>query len=171
MNQLKILTYPDSLLTMTSEQVKEIDQSVQDIIDNMTLMMYEAQGIGLAGVQVGIHKKIIIYDVLQKNGQKTPQALINPEIVSSNGVAVSENEGCLSLPDFRANIKRAASVFVSALDRNGKPLEIEADGLLSIVLQHEIDHLTGILMIDKVSLLKKQLYKKKIAKQLKYNEL
>ncbi len=171
MNQLKILTYPDSRLAIASEQVKEIDQSVQDIIDKMASIMYGSQGIGLAGVQVGIYKKIIIYDILQKNGQKQLQALINPEIVSSNGMAVSENEGCLSLPDFRSNVKRAASVFVTGLDRNGKSLEIEADGLLSIVLQHEIDHLTGILLIDRVSLLKKRFYKKKIAKQVKHNEL
>ena len=171
MKQFKVLTYPDSLLALGSEPVKEIDQSVQDIINKMTTLMYEAQGIGLAGVQVGIHKKIVIYDILQKNGQKAPQALLNPEIVSSNGVAVSENEGCLSLPDFRSNVKRAASVFVTGLDRNGKPVEIEADGLLAMVLQHEIDHLTGILLIDRVSLLKRGLYKKKIAKQLKHNEL
>ncbi len=167
MNLLKILTYPDSFLTRTAKPVGKIDQSVQEIIDKMTVTMYESQGVGLAAVQVGIDMRIIICDVSQVNGEKNPQVFINPEIVSSSGETVSENEGCLSVPDFRADVKRAASVFVAGLNQKGESLEIEADGLLSMALQHEIDHLNGLLFIDRISCLKRNFYKKKIAKQLK----
>lgn len=170
MNLLKILTYPDSFLTRTAKPVEKIDQSVQTIIDKMIVTMYESQGVGLAAVQVGIDMRLIICDVSQAKGEKKPQVFINPEIVSCSGKAVSENEGCLSLPDFRADVKRAASVFVVGLNQKGESLEVEANGLLSMALQHEIDHLNGVLFIDRISCLKRNFYKKKIAKQLKHKK-
>ena len=167
MEQLKILTYPDKNLRRLSKPVENINGIITGLIDRMASIMYTADGVGLAAIQVGIEKKIIIYDVEQNNGSRDLQVLINPKIISMEGEKVSENEGCLSLPDLRANVKRAASVFAEGLDREGNPLEIEAEGLLSVVLQHEIDHLNGVLFIDHLSALKRNLYKKRVKKKMK----
>ncbi|MCD6272422.1 MAG: peptide deformylase [Deltaproteobacteria bacterium] len=167
MEQLEILTYPDKNLRRLSKPVENIDGKIIDLIDSMANIMYTSDGVGLAAIQVGIKKKIIIYDVEQNNGSRDLQALINPKIISMEGEKLSENEGCLSLPDLRANVKRAASVFAKGLDREGNPLEIEAEGLLSVVLQHEIDHLNGVLFIDHISALKRNIYKKRVKKKMK----
>ena len=163
---MKILTYPEIFLSRTAKPVTDINESIQNIIDSMALTMYKAPGIGLAAIQVGIDHSIIVYDVSSNEEKKSLQVLINPKIVNKEGKAISENEGCLSVPDFRADVKRSASVVVEGLDRDGNPKKIEADHLLSIVLQHEIDHLNGILFIDRISSLKKNIYKKKIKKKL-----
>ncbi len=164
---LKILTFPDKFLRQPTKPVENIDGEIQKVIDGMAGIMYEAPGVGLAAIQVGYDKSIIVYDVSLKEEKRSLQVLINPKIISSEGKILSENEGCLSVPDLRTDIKRSASILVEGLDREGKPLTIEADELLALVLQHEIDHLNGTLIIDHISSLKRQLYKRRVQKALK----
>jgi len=164
---LKILTFPDKFLKQPTKPVENIDGNIQKIIDDMAATMYEAPGVGLAAIQVGYDKSIIVYDVSLKEGKRSLQVLINPKIISGERKILSENEGCLSVPDLRTDIKRSASILVEGLDREGKPLKIEADELLALVLQHEIDHLNGTLIIDHISSLKRQLYKRRVQKALK----
>jgi peptide deformylase len=167
---LDIVTYPDSFLKKPTDPVENIDREIQAIIDNMAETMYHAPGIGLAAIQVGIGKSLLIYDVSPPDENRSLAVLINPKIVASEGTQLSENEGCLSVPDYRSDVKRALSILVEAYDRNEKPVRIEAHDFLAIVLQHEIDHLNGTLFIDRISSLKKQLYARRIKKQLKQNE-
>ncbi len=164
---LKILTFPDKFLRQPTKPVENIDGEIQKVIDGMAGIMYEAPGVGLAAIQVGYDKSIIVYDVSLKEEKRSLQVLINPKIISSEGKILSENEGCLSVPDLSADIKRSASILVEGLDREGKPLKIEADELLALVLQHEIDHLNGTLIIDHISSLKRQLYKRRVQKALR----
>ena len=164
---LEILTYPNKFLSQPTKQVTDIDDEIRNIIEDMAATMYEAPGIGLAAIQVGCDKSLLVYDVSPKDEERSLQVLINPRIVSSEGTTISEDEGCLSVPDCREDVKRAASILVEALDREGKPLRIEAEGLLAIVLQHEIDHLNGILFINRLSSLKRQLYKRRVKKNLR----
>jgi peptide deformylase len=164
---LKIVTYPDKFLNQPTQQVKNIDGKTQDLIENMAETMYLEPGIGLAAIQVGINKSLLIYDVSAKDEKRSLQVLINPRIISREGSMLSEGEGCLSVPDFRADVKRSSSILVEAFDRNEKPLRIEAEGFLAVVLQHEIDHLNGILFIDRISSLKRGIYKRKILKNLR----
>lgn len=164
---LKILTFPDKFLRQPTKPVENIDEEIQKVIDGMAGIMYEAPGVGLAAIQVGYDKSIIVYDVSLKEEKRSLQVLINPKIISSEGKIVSENEGCLSVPDLREDIKRSVSILVEGLDREGKPLKIEADELLALVLQHEIDHLNGTLIIDHISSLKRQLYKRRVQKALR----
>jgi peptide deformylase len=167
MTILEILTYPDIFLKQPTKPVENIDGSVQNLIDDMAFTMYKAPGVGLAAIQVGFDKSILVYDISPGEEKKSLQVLINPRIVNSDGETISENEGCLSVPDFRADVKRAVSIRVEGFDREGKELQIEAEGILATVLQHEIDHLNGTLFIDRISPLKRALYKKRIKKQLK----
>lgn len=164
---LKILTYPHEFLKTITKPLKNIDGRVQEIIDNMTLTMYDAPGVGLAASQVGIDKRILVYDSLPGEEESSSQVLINPTIIEHEGEIISENEGCLSVPEYRSNVKRSSLILVDALDRDGNPMRFEAEGFLAIVLQHEIDHLNGKLFIDHLSSLKRQLYKKRIKKMLK----
>jgi peptide deformylase len=164
---LDIVTYPDKFLTQPTRAVDNIDEQLQTLIDNMGNTMYQAPGIGLAAIQVGVDKSILVYDISPPENGHQLNVLINPKIVSKEDEILSENEGCLSVPDFRADIKRAARILVEAIDRDGNPQRIEAEGLLAIVLQHEIDHLNGTLFIDHVSALKRQMYCRRIAKKLK----
>ena len=167
---LEILTYPDNFLRQPTRDVETIDDEIQEIIENMAETMYQAPGVGLAAIQAGIDKSIIVYDPEADAEKWEYKALINPKIISSEGETVSENEGCLSVPDFRSDVKRAETVVVEGLDRTGKAVRINANGLLSVILQHEIDHLKGILFIDRISALKRELYKKKRKKALKQSE-
>ncbi len=164
---LEILTYPNKFLSQPTKPVTDIDEEIRNLIEDMAATMYEAPGIGMAAIQVGYDKSLLVYDVSPRDEERSLQVLINPRIVSSEGTTISEEEGCLSVPDFKADIKRAVSILVEALDREGKPLRIEAEGLLAIVLQHEIDHLNGILFIDRISSLKRQMYKRRVKKNLK----
>jgi len=166
---LEILKYPDKFLRQPTNPVETIDDTIQRLIDDMADTMYNEPGVGLAAIQVGMDKSIIVYDVAPREEGRDFQALINPEIVARSGSTISENEGCLSVPDFRADVKRDATVQVKGLDRDGNPVAIDAEGLLAVVLQHEIDHLHGILFIDRISALKRQLYKRRVKKQLKLN--
>ncbi len=167
MNELRIHTYPDSFLKQTAKPVENIDGKLQDIIDRMAQTMYEAPGVGLASIQVGVEKSILVYDIGPRDEKRELHVLINPKIISSEGEILSEDEGCLSVPDYRADVKRAESILLEGVDRDGNPLRFDAEGLLAIVLQHEIDHLNGTLFIDRISKLKRELYKKRILKQLK----
>jgi peptide deformylase len=167
MTILKILTYPDKFLTKPTKPVENIDEKIHNLIEGMASTMYQAPGIGLAAIQVGCDKSLLVYDVSDRDEKRSLHVLINPRIVSSEGTTISEEEGCLSVPDFKADVKRAASILVEGVDREGKPLRIEAQGLLSVMLQHEIDHLNGILFIDHISSLKRGIYKKRVKKNLK----
>ncbi len=163
----EILTYPNKFLRQPTKPVTVISDAVQTLIDDMIETMYDEPGVGLAAIQVGADQSIIVYDATPAEGERQALALINPEIVASEGHQLSENEGCLSVPELRADVRRAARVRVKGLDRTGQPLDFEADGFLAIVLQHEIDHLNGILFIDRISALKREMYKPKRKKQLR----
>jgi peptide deformylase len=145
--------------------VKNIDGELQQLVDNMAETMYAAPGIGLAANQVGIAKKLLVYDVTPKDECRNFAVLINPEIVLSEGEIIHD-EACLSILDFSAPIKRKARIKVKGVDRHGNPVDIEAEDLLAVCLQHEIDHLNGKLILDHVSGLKRSLYKKKLKKLL-----
>ncbi len=155
MSKLKILTYPDRILRRPTGELENIDADVQKMIDQMAVAMYDAPGVGLASIQVGWDKSVLIYDIAPPDQEHSLQVLINPRIVDQEGEVLSENEGCLSVPEFRADVKRYASVLVEGVDREGRPLQLEAEGMLAIVLQHEIDHLRGKLFIDHISALKR----------------
>jgi len=163
----KILTYPDKFLRKPTKPVLDIDSIIQALIDDMADTMYEAPGVGLAAIQVGCDQSILIYDRLPREENRSLEVLINPKIVDRKGQVISQDEGCLSVPDFRADLKRASAILVEGLDREGKPTQIEAEGYLAIVLQHEIDHLNGKLFIDHLSALKRELYKRRVKKMLR----
>jgi peptide deformylase len=167
MTILKILTYPDQILRQPTSELDSIDGEVQKKIDEMAATMYDAPGVGLAAIQVGWDKSVLIYDIATSDHNPSLQVLINPRIVDQEGEILSENEGCLSVPEFRADVKRYASVLVEGVDREGRPVQIEAGGMLAIVLQHEIDHLKGKLFIDHVSALKRELYTRRMKKKLR----
>lgn len=164
---LKILSYPDPVLRQPTQDLDRIDGDVQKMINQMAVTMYDAPGIGLAAIQVGWNKSLLIYDIAAPEEGRSLNVLINPRIVQQEGEIISENEGCLSVPEFRADVKRFASILVEGVDREGRPLRLEAHGTLAIVLQHEIDHLKGKLLIDHISALKKQLYTRRIKKKLR----
>ena len=170
MSKLEIVTFPDKFLAKPTTAVKNINGKVQTMINNMAETMYGAPGVGLAAIQVGWGRSVLVYDISPREEGRVLQVLVNPKIISSEGEIVSEDEGCLSVPDFRADVKRATLIQVEALDREGNPLRFEADGFRAIVLQHEIDHLNGILFIDRISKLKRTLYTKRIKKQLRQDE-
>lgn len=164
---LKILEYPDIFLSKPIQPVTDINGALQQKIDDMAETMYHAPGVGLAASQVGLDQCLLVYDVAAKDDKRDLHVLINPRIVCMEGEVISENEGCLSVPDYRSDVVRASRVQVEGVDRHGNPLSIEAEGYHAIVLQHEIDHLQGILFIDRISALKRNLYKKRTRKRIK----
>ena len=163
---LEILTYPDPVLRKVAAPVKNINAKTARLIDDMLETMYAAPGVGLAAPQVGSSQRIIVMDVDHENPQKLVYKLINPIITRAEGEIVWE-EGCLSVVDFTAEVRRAAQVEVVVLDENEKELKIEAEGLLAVALQHEIDHLDGKLFIDRISRLKRELYTRRRKKTLR----
>ncbi len=167
MTVLDILTYPDKFLKQEATAVETIDGAMQTLIENMATTMYAAPGVGLAAPQVGIGQRFVIYDIAPKEDGHDLQVLINPRIIERQGEIVSEGEGCLSVPEFRADVKRNALILVEGVDRDGNPLRFEAQGMLAIVIQHELDHLDGTLFIDRISALKRNLYKRRVEKELK----
>ena len=169
MDKLDILTFPDKALSRQTSPLDNIDGKVQEMIDGMSNTMYDAPGVGLAAIQVGWEKSVLIYDISPREESRELHVLVNPKIVTREGQIISENEGCLSVPDFRADVKRSEFVTVEGHDREGNPLRLDAEGLLAIVLQHEIDHLNGTLFIEHISSLKRQMYKRRVKKQLKGN--
>jgi peptide deformylase len=162
----KIITYPDPVLCLKAEPVEEITSEIRELARDMAQTMYENRGIGLAAPQVNECVRVITVDISgpeQRNGLMT---LVNPEIVSCEGEVDSE-EGCLSVQGYRSQVTRSERVCVRALDLEGTEVTIEADDLLAVCLQHEIDHLNGILFIDRISRLKRSLYEKRLGKWLK----
>ncbi len=163
---LEILKYPDPRLSRIARPVLNITDDIVQLINDMLETMYAAPGVGLAANQVGALHRIIVLDVDHENPQKNVYKLVNPTGVQSEGEILWE-EGCLSVVDFTAEVRRAARVQVVALDDNGKEMKIEAEGLLAVALQHEIDHLDGKLFIDRISRLKRDLYARKRKKMLR----
>ncbi len=159
-----IRKFPDPILKRKAKEVNEIDVTVARLLDDMAETMYAANGVGLAGPQVGECLRVIVVDADVENRGKSPLKLVNPRIVRSEGRRESE-EGCLSLPDLVVKVERAEKVVVEALLPDGSETRIDAEGFLSVVLQHEIDHLDGILLIDHLSPLKRNLYRQKRLKE------
>ena len=167
MNKLDILTYPNKTLTQKTSPLDNIDGKVQEMIDDMATTMYAAPGVGLAAIQVGWDKSVLLYDVSPREESRVLHVLVNPKIITQEGEIISEDEGCLSVPDFRADVKRSEFVTVEGHDREGRPIRLDAEGMLAIVLQHELDHLNGTLFIERISSLKRQMYKRRMKKRLK----
>ncbi len=166
---LDICKYPDPVLLKKAAPIQKIDGPLKRLIQDMIETMYTAPGIGLAANQVGKLVRLIVFDVTPKDQDRNPAVLINPEIVEAEGEQTLE-EGCLSVPDYYSDVKRSAKVLVRGLDAKGKPMEVCGEGILATVLQHEIDHLDGILFIERISALKRALYKKRVLKKLKKQE-
>ena len=165
MSILPIITLPDPLLRQESTPIERIDPELIRLADDMLETMYDAPGIGLAAIQVGIPKRLIVLDVADIDEKPAPLTLFNPEILKINGEATRvHEEGCLSIPDFRVDIERPASIVVGYLDRNGNSQVLPAEGLLATALQHEIDHLNGKLIIDFLSRLKRDMVVRKFKK-------
>jgi peptide deformylase len=164
----EILILPDNRLRQTSEPVKRIDAAIRTLVDDMFETMYDAPGIGLAAIQIGTPKRVVTMDLSKKEDtEKNPQVFINPEILWSSDEKATYEEGCLSIPEFYEEVERPAQVRVKYLDLDGKQHEIEAKGLLATCLQHEIDHLNGVLFIDHISRLKRARITKKFSKAAK----
>lgn len=163
---LEILKYPDPILSKVAAPVKKFDGKTAALIDDMLETMYAAPGVGLAAPQVGVSQRIVVLDVDHENPGKQIYKLVNPTITRAEGELVWE-EGCLSVVDYTAEVRRAARVEVSAYDEKEKPVKIEAEGLLAVALQHEIDHLDGKLFIDRISRLKRDLYTRRRKKMLR----
>ncbi len=161
---LEILKYPHPTLKKRSESVGRINDEVQTLIRDMRETMYAAGGIGLAACQVGASIRIIVLDVSPMDPEQSFFALINPEIVSEEG-EIDHEEGCLSVPEYQEKIKRKEKVCVKGLSPEGKEIEINGDGILAIALQHEIDHTNGILILDRVSRLKREIYRNRLKKE------
>lgn len=165
MAKLEILNFPDPRLRNVAEPVAEVDAQVQQLIDDMFETMYDAPGIGLAAIQVNVPLRVITIDITEECDQ--PLALVNPEIIERDGIEEMK-EGCLSVPGVFETVKRADHIKFRALDREGKPYEMEAEGLLAVCVQHEIDHLDGKLFVDYLSNLKRQRIRKKLEKEARY---
>jgi peptide deformylase len=164
------ITAPDPRLQAVSTDVESVDAEIRKLIDDMAESMYEADGIGLAAVQIGVAKRVIVIDLDQKEGKKNPRAFINPKITwASDEMAVFE-EGCLSVPEIWDDVERPARIKAEYLDRDGKKQLLEADGMLATCLQHEMDHLNGVLFIDHLSRLKRSMAIKKLTKAKKLKE-
>jgi peptide deformylase len=167
MPKLDIVTLPDPILRKVSAPIEGVDDDLRRLIDDMLETMYAAPGIGLAAVQVGILKRLLVIDPAGENEEPRPIAMINPEILKRSDTLRTHEEGCLSIPDVRIDIDRPDSLRVRYVDRDGRPQELQADGLLATAIQHEIDHLDGKLIIDFMSKLKRDMVVrrfKKIAK-------
>ena len=163
----EIIKIPDKRLRQASEPVKKIDAGIRKLIDDMFETMYEAPGIGLAAIQIGVPKRVVTMDLSKKEDDHQPQVFINPELIWTSDNKATREEGCLSIPDYYEEVERPAEVKVKYLDLDGKPQEIEASGLLATCLQHEIDHTNGVLFIDYLSKLKRDRITKKFAKAAK----
>jgi peptide deformylase len=162
---LPIIALPDPLLRKMSAPVERVDDELRTLADNMLATMYGAPGVGLAAVQVGVLRRLLVVDASAKDEVRRPLVMINPEIVTLGAEMNVHEEGCLSIPDVRVEIERPATLRVRYLDREGKPQELDADGLLATAIQHEIDHLNGRLIIDFLSRLKRDIVIRKFKKQ------
>ena len=163
---LDILIYPDSRLHTKAKPVEQVDSRIQKLIDDMSETMYTAPGIGLAAPQVNVPERIIVVDISDKKDSLL--AMVNPEIIASEGEDEHE-EGCLSVPGIYAPVRRSEKIRVRALDKNGNPFELDAEGLLGVCIQHEIDHLDGKVFVDYLSHLKQDRIKKKMQKSMRHS--
>ena len=163
----EIIKLPDKRLRLESEPVKRIDSAIRKLVDDLFETMYEAPGIGLAAIQIGIAKRVVTMDLSKKDEEHVPQVFINPEVTWASDETSKYEEGCLSIPEFYEEVERPAKVRVKYLDIDGKVHEIEATGLLATCLQHEIDHTNGVLFIDHISKLKRDRIVKKFSKAAK----
>src|ERR1700712_547289 len=162
-----LIILPDPLLRQVSKPIERVDAETKRLAQDMLDTMYDAPGIGLAAVQIGIGRRMLVIDVSREDEEKTPLVFINPEILSSSDEPSVYEEGCLSIPDYYAEVERPAQVTVKYVDRDGKDQMIDAEGLVATCLQHEIDHLNGILFIDHISRLKREMVIKKFTKAAK----
>jgi len=163
----KILTEPNKILRSKSLRVEKVDEELQKLMDDMLETMYAAPGIGLAAIQLGVPKRVIVLDIAPKDGPRNPMYFINPEIIIKSETNSTYEEGCLSVPGQFAEIDRPDKCQIKFLDYYGQPKEIQAEGMLATCIQHEMDHLEGILFIDYLSKLKKTMIVKKLSKQKK----
>ena len=163
----KILTEPNEILREKSKIVDKVDDDLQKLMDDMLETMYAAPGIGLAAIQVGVPKRVIALDIATKDEPRNPMCFVNPEIIEKSNTNSIYEEGCLSVPGQFAEIERPNKCYIKYLDYYGKPKEIKAQGMFSTCIQHEIDHLEGVLFIDYLSKLKKSMIVKKLSKQKK----
>ena len=162
-----LIILPDPILRQVSKPIETIDGEVKKLADDMLETMYDAPGIGLAAIQIGVARRMLVLDVSKDGEDKKPLVFINPEIVASTDARSVYEEGCLSIPDYYAEVERPAGITVKHLDRDGKEQLTEADGLLATCLQHEIDHLNGVLFIDHISKLKREMVIRKFTKAAK----
>ena len=163
----KIVTVPDSVLRKKSSIVEKVDKEIKKLMDDMLETMYKAPGIGLAAIQIGVPKRVVVIDISKDENKKDPIYFVNPELTWKSKEKATYEEGCLSIPDQFAKIDRPEKCTVKFLDYNGNPKELNAEGLLATCIQHEIDHLNGILFIDYLSKLKKEIIIKKLSKNKK----
>lgn len=162
-----IITLPDPKLRLVSQRIERVDGPLRKLVDDMIETMHEAPGVGLAAIQVAEPIRLLVVDVARKEEAPNPQVFVNPEVLETSSERSTYEEGCLSIPEYYAEVERPASVRVRYLNREGQPLEVLAEGLLATVLQHEIDHLDGILFIDHISKLKRDRVIKKFQKAAK----
>jgi peptide deformylase len=165
-----IIILPDPRLRQKSAPVKTVDKELRALVEDMFETMYAAPGIGLAAIQIAVPLRVVTMDLAKDDEPKAPQVFINPEVVSSSDDKATYEEGCLSIPEYYEEVERPASVKVKYMDLDGKPQEIEATGLLATCLQHEIDHTNGVLFIDYISKLKRNMVLKKFKKAAKRGE-
>ena len=165
-----ILTAPDPRLKAISTDVGTVDAEIRKLVDDMAESMYGAEGIGLAAVQIGVTKRVIVIDIDQKEGKRNPRTFINPKILWASDEKAVFEEGCLSVPEIWDDVERPAKIKAEYLDRDGNKQLLEADGLLATCLQHEMDHLNGILFIDHLSRLKRSMALRKLTKAKKLKE-
>lgn len=171
MTKLPIITLPDPILRRVSEPVERVDDETRRLMDGMLEAMYAAPGVGLAAVQVGVPRRIVVIDTSKDGEGRQPLGLINPKLVKAGPETRLHEEGCLSIPDVLVDIERPASVTVSYIDRDGREQLLEADGLLATAIQHELDHLDGRLIIDFLSRLKRDIVVRKFRKQARVEAL
>ncbi len=165
-----ILIIPDKRLRLKSEPVKAVDKTLRTLVDDMFETMYAAPGIGLAAIQIGAPRRVVTMDLAKKDEPKQPLVFINPEVTWASDEKATYEEGCLSIPEYYEEVERPKAVKVKYLDLDLKPQEMEADGLLATCLQHEIDHINGVLFIDHISKLKRDMVMKKFKKAAKKTE-
>ena len=163
---LEILVYPDERLRKIAKPVENVDKRIQQLVSDMTETMYDANGIGLAATQVDVHEQVIVMDLSEERNES--RVLINPKIIERDGEQIYD-EGCLSVPEYYAPVKRAERIKITALDEQGEIYELEAEGLLAVCIQHEMDHLAGKVFVDYLSRLKQDRVRKKLVKRAKLN--
>lgn len=159
-----LIILPDPLLRQQSKPIEQVDAEITRLADDMLETMYDAPGIGLAAIQIGVPRRMLVIDISREDEDRKPIVFINPEILTVSDDVSTYEEGCLSIPDYYAEVERPAALTLAYIDREGKKQTLEADGLLATCLQHEIDHLNGVLFIDHISRLKREMVIKKFTK-------